>query len=79
MPEKTKRHIFRELPDDFYRAYKGERAGRWVLYHKQRLTAEDVRELKVLWQLTANVDLVCQRVVELAPGGGWQTNVLVAV
>jgi len=41
--------------------------------------AEDVRELKVLWQLTANVDLVCQRVVELAPGGGWQTNVLVDV
>ena len=77
MPRRTKVHIFKQLPADFAPAYRAAHAdGRlsWVLYHKQYLTADDVRELRTLWRLTRDVDLLCQRLHEMVPGGCFQVT-----
>ena len=66
MQQRTKVHIFKLMPATFVVAYRAS-SWPWVIYHKQYLTPDDVRELRTLWRLTSDVALVCQRLHDLAP------------
>lgn len=75
MDKRSRYHIFKEMPVEFLLAWKASPA-EWELYHKQRLTREELTELKVLWRLTQSVDMVCGRLRELSPGGVWKRSVI---
>ena len=62
--------IFEQLPMAFSRAYR-DLGCHWIAYSRQAITRDDIKELKVLWQLTRDPNVVCARLAELAPGGTW--------